>query len=850
MMRRSRLGTRRKGLLAVPLAAAVAFAASALGVAPVHAAGGGTVDTAAVAPPSPVDPAPIDGGTYYLINQASGMQAGLASGPAARAGVVQHARSFTDLGQRWALTRLADGNWLISNIRSGRCLDSSGSRVTWTVQSRCGVGIADQEWTFGYVTNGYNTITDVGTHRRLDVLGSPAASGARLVQSPATRKVRQSQLWLLRPTYFLGNDSSLQEKAESDRAAAGAASAPWWHDAYLPGQDLLQILKDNGVNMIRIRPTSINTTVVHDGVRFPITAAPYDNYTLAPPPASQIIPASANPDSPGGTSSGDHAETDWSAVDLASRAKKLGMSVNVTLFYSGDSTSETPGNWAGKTVDQLAGVPPKAGLVYKYVKQEMELFRANGAWPDLVSIGNEVNDGMFTTTGAGGLAPSGTNCTPTSTGGGTGTANCFPRIQKAAMQAIVDAASDTSDPGLLGAPLPPPLTCIHVDGNPDLQTFFSGAKVDNGIPVDVACESYYPGWHGPLTQAQQSWHPCNLVADCGSTVQHVAETDFATEARGLGLPIFTIEDGVASQGSGSPQDPYYGVDPPGPSKDLQRQGIIDLNKVQENIPDHLALGMEWWAGEANPIPGDTGVSSFWETPGIGLFDPAASPGAQEDNASLPVLAAMGGKLDPTLSYKLVNAAGGGVLGPAASGPPGSLATGPDTGITRLGQQWQFFAQGADPEQNAATYPAPMDHRGDGYFQIVNSDHSGGVGVLDTNGSAAAGSRVVQNPQSAGVFATTGTDAGQEWDILPAGNCAGIPANCARPPLVTHGTGDYYMIVNKATGNVLAEAGTGAHTAIEQQAPAATSNGDWIEPASKGQLWRIVPAHITRGSRAG
>ncbi len=301
--------------------------------------------------------------------------------------------------------------------------------------------------------------------------------------------------------------------------AANSASAPGWHDGYLPGQDLLQIMKNQGMNMIRVRPASINTTVVHDGVTFPITTAPYNNYTLAPPPASQIIPASANPASPGGTSSGNHAQTDWSAVDLAKRAKLLGMSVNVTLFYSGDNTSETPGNWAGKTVDQLAGVPPTAGLMYDYVKQEMELFRANGAWPDLVSIGNEVNNGMFTTTGSGGLSPSGTNCTPTATAGGTGTANCFPRIQQAAMQAIADAASDASDPALLGPPLPPPLTCIHVDGNPDLQTFFAGATQTNGIPLDVACESYYPGWHGPLTETQQAWHPCN-VTNCGNTVQH------------------------------------------------------------------------------------------------------------------------------------------------------------------------------------------------------------------------------------------------------------------------------------------------------------------------------------------
>jgi len=194
----------------------------------------------------------------------------------------------------------------------------------------------------------------------------------------------------------------------------------------------------------------------------------------------------------------------------------------VTLFYSGDNTAETPGNWAGKTVDEIAAVP---GPMYDYVKQEMLLFKANGAWPDLVSIGNEVNTGMFNTTGANGLSPSGTNCTPTADGGGTGTANCFPRIQRAAMQAIADAATDTS----VGPALPAPLTCIHVDGNPDLQRFFSGATQTNGIPLDVACESYYPGWHGPLTKAQQTWHPCN-TANCGSTVQHVAEVDVLAAA--------------------------------------------------------------------------------------------------------------------------------------------------------------------------------------------------------------------------------------------------------------------------------------------------------------------------------
>jgi hypothetical protein len=375
------------------------------------------------------------------------------------------------------------------------------------------------------------------------------------------------------------------------------------------------------------------------------------------------------------------------------------------------------------------------------------------------------------------------------------------------MQAIADAASDTSNPALLGPPLPKPLTCIHVDGNPDLQRFFSGAVQTQGIPLDVACQSYYPGWHGPLTQAQQDWHPCNNLGDCGSTVQHVAEQSFAREANGLGLPIFTMEDGVSYTTQGSPRDPYYGINPPGPSRTLSRQGMIDLNKVERAIPHNLSLGMEWWAGEATPIPGGTaGVRGFWATPGIGLFDASTTAGNPMNNAVLPVMAAMGGRLDPTLAYKLVNAADGRVLEARAGA---TLGTGADTGITGLHQQWQFAAVDADPTQNTATYPTPMDHRGDGFFQIVNR---AGLSALD----------------------------GQEWDILPAGTCGDVPANCTNPPAVTNGTGDYYMVIDKATGRVLANTGTG----IEQQAPGAPSNGDWAEPANQGQLWRIAPARIT------
>ncbi len=636
---------------------------------------------AAQQPPSPVDPSPINGETYYLINQLSGLQVDLNGNSTANGDkILQNTRSFSSLSQRWAMTKAPDGNWKISNIANGLCLDSvSRQGVVWTVQNPCGINIVTQEWSFSYVKNGYNAITNTGTNLVLDVAGSSTSAGAQLIQSPLSGNPTQSQQWLFRATYFRGNDSSLQEKAEFDRVAHPGPTVLWWHDSYLPGQDLLQIWKNHGMNMIRVRPASINTTVYYPtypgtgagDLIFPMTTAPYNHYTVDAS-VSQIIPATAT------GSAGQHAQTDWSAVDLCVRAKKLGMSCNVTLFYNGQNTSTVPGLWSGKTIAQVAGTAPDYtdGLMYQYVKQVMELFRAAGGWPDMVALGNEVNTGMFTSGITGG------SCTPDGTGGGA----CFAPIQRSGMQAILDAASDTSNPAVLGPPLPPPLRCIHPDGGPDLQTFFNGAVNTNNIPIEVACESYYPGWHGPLTQAQANWH--------NQKNQHVAEVNMATQANGLGLPLFNIEDGVSYTTSGSPQDQWYVP----PTRLLSRQAMIDLNKVHKNMPHNLSMGMEWWAGEATPIAGITSNERFWTTTGITLFDSSVVSGSALNNATLPVMLAMGGKLDPTLVYKFVSAANGRILetADASTAAGAALRTGLDTGVTGRHQQWQILAQGANP----------------------------------------------------------------------------------------------------------------------------------------------------------
>ena len=221
----------------------------------------------------------------------------------------------------------------------------------------------------------------------------------------------QTQLWELRPTYFLGNDSSLQSKAEDDRVFANNPNAPWWHDGYLPGQDLLQIFKNNGLNMVRVRPASINTTVVHDGVSFPITAAPYNNYTLAPPPASQIIPASANPASPGGTSSGNHAQTDWSA-DRPGQARQAAR-------HGGQRDAVLLGRQHGRDARQLGGQDRRRDRgrpAARCTTTSSRRWSCSGRWArgrTSCRSATRSTPACSTRPAPAASRPSGTNCTPT-----------------------------------------------------------------------------------------------------------------------------------------------------------------------------------------------------------------------------------------------------------------------------------------------------------------------------------------------------------------------------------------------------------------------------------------------------
>jgi arabinogalactan endo-1,4-beta-galactosidase len=676
---------------------------------------------------------PINGEVYYVLSQFSGLQVDLIDDSTTTGDhVIQQLRSFTDLAQRWAVTKLSTGDWRISNTSSGFCFDlTTVSGVTYVVQNPC-TGSASQAWALTATTNGYYTIANRSTGLLMDVFQASLSGGAFLDLSASSGTPTQSQQWLFRPAFFRGVDNALLEKQESARSLAGLT---WWKDA---GQqsDILGMLKNHGVNMIRLRPSS---------------SPPYGT-------ASQT----------GCSGSLCYTETEAQDLDLAKRARNLGMSIQLSLLFDGSNSKNTPSAWANDSFAQLQTD------IYNYVKQEIMNYRQAGTMPDLVSIGNEVDTGFL-----GPNSPTGANFSN------------FATLQIKAMQAIKDAAADTS----MGPAIPAPWTCIHITPAWDLTTFFTLVN-SNGIPHEAICQSYYPLFHGPLTGAQ--------AAASNPNNQPVEQAILANAANAIGKPIFIIEAGEHYENGFQSNDPWYSP----PSVAGQRQFLIDVQNVQKTLPNNLGMGLEYWDATGVNVPdpvkglinGDDKPDAIYVWNGLTLFGNADSSGTTNPQAAnysalLSGMDALGGKLDPMLAYKFVNRADGQILAvDSGSTQAGAmLNTVDDTGSPSLSQQWSITSHN------------------NGYFQIASLNPGSGStkNVLDDSaGSTAAGNAVIQAPASASNE--------QEWDVVSAG-------------------GGYFNLLNHLSGLVMDTAGgAGAQTGFVVQE--AQNSG------AQTQQWQIVPVH--------
>ena len=257
-------------------------------------------------------------------------------------------------------------------------------------------------------------------------------------------------------------------------------------------------------------------------------------------------------------------------VSLAQRVKAAGAKLLLDLHYS-DTWADpghqaTPAAWASLGIDSLAA------RVQAYTDSVITTLKAAGALPDVVQVGNEIDSGMLWPLGQ--LYVSGADTTVEW--------NQFTRLLKAGIAGVRAALGPGDSVRIM----------LHYGQGGDAggtQWFFDHMNA-YGVPYDLIGLSYYPWWHGPLSQLE-----ANLLATesrYGKDIM-VVETEYPWRAG----------SGVAATG--------WVVSPAG-----QAQYLADLLGAVSNVPAGHGAGAVWWYPEAIQVTG----LYIWGGGSLALFD--------------------------------------------------------------------------------------------------------------------------------------------------------------------------------------------------------------------------------------
>ena len=261
---------------------------------------------------------------------------------------------------------------------------------------------------------------------------------------------------------------------------------------------------------------------------------------------------------------------------MARRIKQAHMQFLLDLHYSDfwadPGHQDTPAAWQGQDLTTLANT------VYDYTRSVVSTLTQQGTPPDIVQIGNEVTAGMLWPVGQ--LYPA------------VGPQRWveFTMLLKAGIAGARD-----------GAPLgQASQIMIHIDRGGDLggtQWFYDHMR-DYGVDYDLIGLSYYPYWHGSLSDVRRNFD--NTATRYGKPIVLV-ETAYAW--------TFEDQDGYPNIiGSWYSPPPEYPVTPVG-----QAIFIRDLLSVVARTPDKLGRGVVYW--EPAWIPGvgwKPGEGNAWD----------------------------------------------------------------------------------------------------------------------------------------------------------------------------------------------------------------------------------------------
>jgi len=299
-----------------------------------------------------------------------------------------------------------------------------------------------------------------------------------------------------------------------------------------------------------------------------------------------------------------------SDLALAQQVHQAGMKIYLDIMYSdfwADPTKQyIPAAWQGQDLAQLTQT------VQSYTQQVISAFAQQGTPVDMVSIGNEIRNGI--------LWPIGEVDWTTNTGWDN-----LAQLLKAGV-----AGAQAGNPP--GHKL---LIMMHFDqgGNNQLSQEFYQNLENLGVPFDVIGLSYYPFFHGPISAMRAN-------VDALATQFHkpivIAETQYAwtlangNEQAGDSTGDFVWEPSQISAG--------YPASPGG-----QLSFVSDELSILAQVPDGLGMGLFYWAPEWIPgVPWEPGTGIGSPNVNLTLFD--------FQGAALPSIGMFGNPVDVCASY--------------------------------------------------------------------------------------------------------------------------------------------------------------------------------------------------------
>ncbi|HUC58514.1 MAG TPA: glycosyl hydrolase 53 family protein [Streptosporangiaceae bacterium] len=284
------------------------------------------------------------------------------------------------------------------------------------------------------------------------------------------------------------------------------------------------------------------------------------------------------------------------AKTLKAAGLKIYLDIHYSDFWADPGKQCIPAGWP----TTLSGLTTK---VYSYTQQVISAFAAQGTPVSMVSIGNEITNGMLWSPNTG-TSWSSFGCSGPGVGGLTWTSNTtatgWSNLAQLLKSAIAGAQAGNPRHHKL-------LIAIHTDlggNNARAQAFYSNLETQ-GVPFDVIALSYYPIYQGSLSDLRANVD--ELATQFGKPIV-IAETEYSwTLANGDALGNDTWQASQLIDG--------YPATPGG-----QLSMLSDELSILAAVPDGLGAGMFYWEPE-------------W-IPGVSWAPDASPPGTPDDNETL------------------------------------------------------------------------------------------------------------------------------------------------------------------------------------------------------------------------